>query len=172
MIKEPADKKELIASLEKAASSLLQLLEQFEDNTINIVPFKDSWTAAQVIDHLTKSNRSISKALLRKGAASNRQENERVGELKSVFLNFDTKFKSPDFIIPDIGIFRKEILSANLAHSFGQLREYADTIDLSTMINHPAFGDITKFEILYFVVFHTQRHTRQLENIFEITAKK
>lgn len=172
MTAETYSNKELKVLLQETASALIQLLEKFDDRTINIVPFAGSWTGAQVIDHLTKSNRSISKALLLKGTASNREADERVAELKSVFLNFDTKFKSPDFILPDNGIFRKEILNANLAHSFSKLREHADTIDLSDMINHPVFGDITKFEILYFVVFHTQRHIRQLENIYKITMKK
>ena len=46
------------------------------------------------------------------------------------------------------------------------MKEVSFPANLSEMINHPAFGDITKFEILHFVLYHTQRHIHQLEKIF------
>ena len=39
--------------------------------------------------------------------------------------------------------------------------------------SHPAFGDISKLEILHFVLFHTQRHLRQIKLIHEeLTTEK
>jgi hypothetical protein len=167
MLKETSSQTDLMNSLKQTTSSLLKLVEKFEIEEINRIPFPGSWTPAQVADHVTKSNRSIGKALLLNGTAINREIDERVPELKNVFLNFETKLKSPDFILPDNGHFVKIVLIANLSHSIEKLKENAAASDLSLLINHPAFGDISKFEILHFVLYHTQRHIHQLENIYK-----
>ena len=171
MTKEISSKIDLMNSLEKTSRDLLKLIEKFDIDEINLVPFSDSWTGAQVADHVTKSNRSIAKALLLKGTIMTRKVDERVPELKDVFLNFTTKLKSPDFILPDNGHFVKIVLIANLSHSIEKLKENAAASDLSILINHPAFGDISKYEILHFVLYHTQRHIHQLENIYESIKK-
>jgi hypothetical protein len=172
MIKEAGHKEELLVSVENVFSQFIALLEKSERNQINAIPFPGSWTAAQVADHVTKSNQSITKALLLHGTIINRNPFARVQELKNVFLNFDTKLQSPDFILPDKEIYEKETLIRKLVDSIHKIIEAAGRIELLEMINHQAFGDITKFEILHFVVYHTQRHTHQLEKIAEALNKK
>ena len=162
---ETTHKEELSASLEKAFSNFFLLLNEFDEREINTVPFESSWTAAQVADHVTRSNRSIAKALLLKGTIINRNPFGRVQELKNIFLDFSTKLKSPDFILPGKNLYDKKELTGNLLDSIRKIKEAFNHAELLEMINHQAFGDITKFEILHFVVYHTQRHTHQLENI-------
>lgn len=166
MVKEISHTEELLISLDKAFSNFFLVLNEFDQLQLNTLPFEGSWSAAQVADHVTKSNRSIAKALLLKGAIINRNPFERVQELKGIFLDFSTKLKSPDFILPDEDHFEKETVISKLLESLRKIKEAATHTELLEMINHPAFGDITKFEILHFVVYHTQRHAHQLENIF------
>ena len=166
MIKDISHKETLLISLENSTNELLGLLDSFSEKTINTVPFEGSWTAAQVADHITRSNTSITKALILNGAAINRDPGERIEELKDIFLNFNSKFKSPDFIVPTQDIYKKDAVLDHLKQSVLKMKEVISTTNLSEMINHPAFGDITKFEILHFVLYHTQRHIRQLEKIF------
>lgn len=159
-------KEELLASLKNIVLELLEVLHGFDGQNINTVPFEGSWTAAQVVDHITRSNMSITKAFTLKGAAINRDPADRVQELKNVFLNFNTRFQSPEFILPTQKAYEKKMLIALLSRSVDKIKEVSCQADLSEMINHPAFGDITKFEILHFVLFHTQRHIHQLKKIF------
>lgn len=163
-------KEELLASLKNIASELMQVLSGFDGQNINTIPFEGSWTAAQVADHITRSNMSITKAFALKGAVLNRDPGERVEELKNIFLSFTNRFQSPDFILPTQEVYEKNILIALLDRSVDKIKEVSCKADLSEMINHPAFGDITKFEILHFVLFHTQRHIRQLKKIFEAVS--
>ena len=167
MIKDELQKEHLLVLLEDTASQLIEKLQKFNDVKFNIIPFVDSWTAAQVADHLTRSNNSIIKALLLDGTNINRNPGERVEELKAVFLNFNAKLKSPDFILPTKDIYEREVVIQNLEWSLEKILEVSRETDLSEMINHRAFGDITKFEILYFVHYHTRRHIHQLDQIFE-----
>ena len=96
---------------------------------------------------------------------------ERVQELRGIFLDFTTKFKTPDFILPTEDTYEKNILIARLNRSNERLREAAGRVDLSGIINLPAFGEITKLELLHFVLYHTQRHLHQLKNIIRIMEK-
>ncbi|HEY6503541.1 MAG TPA: DinB family protein [Chitinophagaceae bacterium] len=172
MIKSISYKQDLPELLEETASRLLQVLDSFSRLDINMIPFENSWTAAQVADHLTRSNMSITKALLIRGTTINRDPGEKIQELKNVFLNFETRFKSPEFILPTQDIYEKETVIGLLKRSIEKMEEASTGSDLSEMINHPAFGDITKFEILHFVLYHTQRHIHQLENIFEAVKNR
>jgi hypothetical protein len=172
MTKDISHRENLLVSLDTTITSLLEIINKFTPQNINSIPFEGSWTAAQVADHLTKSTISITRALGLTGTKINRDPDERIQELKDIFLNFSTKLKSPDFILPTRDYYEKEVIIAHLTHWLVKLKEIAKDADLSEMIKHPAFGDITKFEILHFVLYHTQRHTYQLKNIFTTVSKR
>jgi hypothetical protein len=168
MMTQEINTKELFASLDNVASELLTIIESLSESVLNTIPFKNSWTAAQLAAHVTKSNSSIAQALNMEAKSTERNPAERVQELKEIFLDFTTKFKTPDFILPTQDTYEKEILIARLKRSNERLIEAAGKVDLSGMINLPAFGEITKLELLYFVLYHTQRHLHQLKNIIRI----
>ena len=159
--------KEFFASLDEASSELLQMISSADSTTINTVPFEDSWTAAQLAAHVTKSNKAITQALNMKGKTAERNPGERVPELKKMFLDFTSKFNSPEFIRPGQDSYQKVTLIAELKKSNEQLKELRSKINLSEIISLPAFGEITKLELLHFVLYHTQRHIHQLKNIFQ-----
>ena len=162
------NKEEIIVQINKTYERLTNLIISFSQEEINTVPFPDSWTAAQVIVHVTKSNVSIAQALTMKAKTSHRSPDVRVQELKDIFLDFNTKLKSPDFILPEKDTYDKETIFTNLERSISRLKEESEKVNLSDAIHHSAFGDITKLELLHFVVYHTQRHIHQLKNIFQL----
>jgi hypothetical protein len=161
MIEEKEDIRELFKSLDNTTSELVQVVSPFSETQINTIPFKGSWTAAQVAEHVTRSNTGIIKSLMTEGKLTGRGPGERVKELKKQFLNFGEKLQSPKFILPTQDIYQKEKVIADLKKSIEQLREISKTVDLSEALNHPIFGDITRLELLHFVVYHTQRHIHQ-----------
>ncbi|MFA6059548.1 MAG: DinB family protein [Taibaiella sp.] len=154
------------------SQSLLHLANSFSEKGFNTIPFEGSWTAAQVIDHITKSNKSIAQALSLEGKPADRKPDERTPELAKIFLDFKTKLKSPDFILPTQDIYQKASLIATLESSIEKLKEGVGNTSLIDAIEHQAFGEITKLELLYFVVYHTQRHMHQLQHIYEIVENK
>lgn len=172
MTTDTIDTKDFFASLDKTTTELLQLISSTDSRTINTVPadsdlIKDSWTAAQLAIHITKSNRAIAQALEMEGKTVERNPGERVKELREMFLNFNTKFQSPQFLRPKWENYLKETLVADLKKSIDQLSQIRNRTNLSEIISLPAFGEITKLELLYFVLYHTQRHIQQLKNILQ-----
>ena len=172
MVIERLNTAELFASLDETWSDFLMLLSSVNEKDVNLVPFEDSWTVAQLATHVTKSNKAIVQALQMQGKPCNRNADERTDELKKTFLDFTIKFNSPDFIVPENKDYKKEAVVQQLENSIEQLKQLRTKANLYEIIMLPAFGEITKFEILYFVLVHTQRHLRQLKNILSIINKK
>ena len=172
MIKDKLNTFKLFTSLEHTSSELVLLISSADSSTINTIPFKDSWTAAQIAAHILKSNKAIAQSLYMEGKNAERGPGERTAELKKMFLNFTVKFQSPAFILPTRDIYQKDILIEDLKKSIEQLMEAGNTVNLSEIISLPAFDEITKYELLHFVLYHTQRHNHQLKNIFENINKK
>ena len=159
--------RELFASVDETAAGLMELILPLNEDQINIIPFKDSWTAAQLATHVTKSNNAIIQAMDMEGKLPERKPTERVAELKKIFLDFNHKLKSPEFIVPMPGVYKKEKLLATLKKSNDQLKEKREQVNLSEVIEFSAFGKITRLELLHFVLYHTQRHIHQLKNILQ-----
>lgn len=158
---------ELIGEFDNTTSQFFQLVSSMDEKQLNTIPFAGSWTAAQVAEHVTRSNESIHKSIKEKGRDPGRQADQGVENLKNIFLNFDSKLQSPKFILPTKIQYQKDALIANLEKSIEDLKGAANDEILIEMISHPVFGDVTKLELLHFVVYHTQRHLHQIKNILK-----
>jgi hypothetical protein len=156
---------ELFAALDKATDELTALFSAADEKIINTVPFKNSWTPAQLAMHVTKSNKAIVQGLGMEGKSSERDVEEKVPQLKKMFLDFDAKYQSPEFIVPEERMYNKEEVVTALKKSIEQLQQLRSKTKLDEMISLPTFGEITKLELLHFVLYHTQRHIHQLRNI-------
>jgi len=163
---------ELLVLLNETVSEILEVISFIDEKEINTIASEDSWTIAQVADHLIKSNHSIAQALDIHSLKYRSHADLRKEELESRFLNFSVKFKSPGFILPDKSYYDKEELIKDLSDSFRNLRDKSNHKDLSEIITHRAFGDITKLELIYFVWYHSQRHLHQIKNIFQTLKSK
>lgn len=165
MIIETLNTKELFTQLDDVSSELIALVSSADDKRIDAIPFEDSWTVAQLASHITKSNKAIAQALEMNGSSAKRNADERVEELKKIFLDYTVKFQSPEFILPTQTIYPKKEVIVKLEDSIKQLKLNRNKTDLTEVINLPAFGEITKFELLNFVVVHTTRHIHQLKKM-------
>ena len=97
-----------------------------------------------------------------------------VDTINDIFLDFTTKLKSPDFIIPTDEPANKEDLLKALNEVRERIKSASATVDLTNTITSfpfPGVGEFTGYEWIYFLVCHTKRHTHQLKNIFWILAK-
>ena len=162
----------LFSQLDEATNVFHSLIKSADENKIHVVPFAGSWTVAQLASHVTKSNKAIVQALGMPGEPAHRNADERVKELKKMFLDFNTKFQSPEFIMPTKEMHSKKEVIEKYDNSAERLKTLRSKTNLSEVISLPLFGEITKFEILYFVLYHTQRHIHQLKNMLHIINHK
>lgn len=161
---------EILTKVKGVTDELISILSSFSQTDINKVPYNGGWSAAQVGEHLYKSYAvvEIFKAPIKK---TDRAPDENVESIKSMFLNFDIKMSSPEFIIPSAGIIEKDALIDSLRHRTSKILEISKSLDLSETclaFSPPGSGELTRLEWLYFILYHTQRHIVQLKNIQQI----
>lgn len=65
---------------------------------------------------------------------------------------------------------RDEIVTA-LVNSIDALKKDRAAQNLLEVVKMKIFGDVTKLELLHFVLYHTQRHVHQLKKILEALKK-
>jgi uncharacterized damage-inducible protein DinB len=161
---------DFIAELEATTKELLDTLSRFTQEQLNTLPFEGSWTAAQVAEHLLKSKARIPQLLTGNSRpTTERPPDEKTEVIKAIFLDFSTKLKSPDFIIPSDEIKEKQALLSALQSNSEEIRSVIHTADLSrTFTDHPfpQLGELTGWEWICFMVCHSKRHIRQLKNIY------
>ena len=80
MIQEKISTSELFAAYHDFSTEMMKLAALLTEKQINTIPFKDSWTAGQLMEHVTKSNTGIAKALNIEGKPSERKPDEREPE--------------------------------------------------------------------------------------------
>ena len=171
-ITETSDKNELLTAIDDVVSELQGLMSSLNENEINTIPYKDSWTAGQLFRHVTKSTNGMSKAMDMKTKPAGRDPGEKIPMLRNAFLDFSKKMKSPDFIIPEEGPYEKLSTIEKLNKSFGHLKESSSHANLADMVENLPLGAVTKLEILHFVLYHTQRHLHQMKKIVAALENK
>jgi hypothetical protein len=171
MITDTTDKNQLVTAIEEVISQLLGLISSVAETQVNTVPYPGSWTAAQVVRHVTKSTQGIARAIGAAAKPADRDPSERIPELKAVFLDFSTKLQSPEFIVPEVGPYQKQIVIEALQAAFNQLKERASKADVTEVVEGLPLGSVSKWEMLHFVLYHTQRHVHQLQKITDALTK-
>jgi hypothetical protein len=167
MAKEVLSKDELFSSLDDVASQLALLFLSLSENEINKIPYEDSWTAGQLLRHVTKSTNGMAAAMLAESKPAERDSTEKVHFLKKTFLDFLKKMKSPEFIVPENETYSKQSSIDELNQSFEKLKGNANKANLNDLVEDLPFGPTTKLELLHFVLYHTERHLHQLRKICE-----
>lgn len=160
----------MLHELQQTTHDLLQTIASFDQELLNKVPFEGSWTAGQVGEHLLKAESGIPEVLSGPVVAVVRPADEMVPAIESVFLDFSTKLKSPEFILPSAGPHDRQVLLNGFEFVRKELMQMAQQDDLTlicTSFPFPQMGELTRWEWLHFAVCHSKRHIRQLKNIYK-----
>ncbi|MBS1566159.1 MAG: DinB family protein [Bacteroidetes bacterium] len=162
-------KKELVQQLEDAYTSFLEALARVPAGKIDTVPFEGSWTAGQLAEHIIKAGFSAGDFLRNNvQPTTDRPADAGVPMLRSIFLDFDTKLHSPDFLVPQESRHDKTAQLAKLESIKTEYIDVVNEVDLSyTCLGSkmPGGGYMTRLEWVSLNIFHTQRHARQMQRI-------
>ena len=88
MTTETVSKNEIITAIGGAVLELTDLLSSVENDKINRVPYEGSWTAPQLLRHVTKSISGMAKAMQMDAKPTDRNSGERIEEFKTVFYRW------------------------------------------------------------------------------------
>lgn len=147
---------------------LIHLIDSFHHDNFNARPASGGWTAAQVAEHIRLSAGSIAKVLTGTTISTDRDPEANVGTLRAIFMDFDSRMQSPDFILPADKPYQKADFIVFFRRLIKDIEDAVDELDLSeTCLDFelPNMGRLTRIEWIAFVLYHTQRHIHQMRNI-------
>ena len=162
------NKQLILNDFEKTFSSLEDSIALYEAKSFNQIPFEGSWTPGQVVQHIILASSNFPHILAGEIKETDRPIDQLVATLKSIFLNYQTKMKSPDFILPELKDYDREAFLTKVQQIKQDISQTIASLPLDKTclgFQFPTLGHLTRLEAVYFVIYHTQRHVHQLQEI-------
>jgi len=172
MATEALDTRETLSAASDAIAEITYLMSAVDEDKVNTIPYEGSWTAPQLLRHVTKSINGMTHAMRTEAKPATRDPSERIDELRKIFLDLSKKLTQPEFIKPEERIYEKQAAIDEINKSFGRFKESATSANLDDLVEGLPLGPITKLEIIHFVLVHTQRHLHQMKKICEALENK
>src|SRR6187402_3227406 len=159
-------KNEIIPAVMVVAMQVVSLARSLDEEKWNTIPYKGSWTPAQLVRHLLKSVAGIGPLIEKPLKPADRDPGERILPLKQNFLDITKTMQSPEFIVPEKMHYNKKSLINELEAALAPLTRLRD-VNLNELVTGLPLGTITKLEIIHFILYHFQRHLIQMKRITE-----
>lgn len=153
---------------------LNESVSSFSQEEFNIVPYQGSWTAGQTVQHIILVCTGYPELFSGNTEKTTRKPDEIIKEIEALFLNFNIKMNAPESVKPEITDYNKNSLTLSLLQLESELLNSCETFDLTlTCLDFqvPGFEKFTVYEWINFGLIHTQRHTKQLNDIFHYITK-
>lgn len=163
-----SNKVEMHEYLKKVFSDIEDKIVLFDANSYNKVVANDSWTAGQIVEHVLLSAEKFDEVVNGEVEETSRAFDKLKARLKAILLSFETKLKSPDFIYPVLKEYQPIDHKQRIEKVVQNLKEAVHNLDLTkTCVSFPlpGLGNLTRYEAIYFVIYHTERHLNQLDKI-------
>ena len=169
------DKKEVENILESNTRLLLDKITQFPEDYFNDQPAEGRWSAGQVTEHLAKVEIATLRLFNGKTKPADRNPETKIESVKREFLDFEKSFNAFGPIIPGENSRDKQKLVSTLKQTREKMieliRSDRDLSVICTDFEHPLFGSLSIIEWIFFNIYHTERHIRQLEEIKNLVNK-
>ncbi|MGN8226305.1 DinB family protein [Gracilimonas sp. BCB1] len=144
-------------------------VNEFTDAQFNLKPDSDSWSAADVLEHLYRSEFGIPRLFTGETKQlTDRQPDAYLPDMRKRFLESDAKMEASGVILPTEGEKTKENLIGKFRNNRDKIAELIEELpqeELCMKYKHPVFGYLTRMEWVHFSIIHSQRHMKQLERI-------
>ncbi|MCA1029582.1 DinB family protein [Bacillus timonensis] len=146
---------------------ILQSVNGLSDEQLNEKHSDDSWSIAQVLDHLVKMERIVTKLIL----AQVKSEGHEIVDDKPIHLTVDRrrKVKAPDYVLPSNDFVTFEEMKVRLTSSRKAFADVVATLDEEVLnqksFAHPIFGLMSVRQWIPFVGLHEKRHLAQIEEV-------
>jgi hypothetical protein len=167
---------DIFAANNRVRRALIARVESVSDERRGERASEDSWSVADIIEHLSLTERRVARAL--DGMLPQAADGAMTQGASQTFTPFsideyveqagDKKFEAPEFIRP-----RGVPLNESLAHlqesraALEAMRPRFDAADYSAQFPHPAFGMLNVGQWLAFIGIHEARHLAQIERQIE-----
>lgn len=159
--------KEQEKEFNRTTRELIELLSGLDEDQLNRVPFRGSWSAGQLGHHLWKSY-AVVETLRGRVQPANRVPDQKIVSVEKLFLDHNLKMESPEELVPSEYPIEKEGILKGLRQRISELETTIREEDLSLLCLDfaiPQYGKFTRLEWIAFTTIHTRRHVHQLQNM-------
>ncbi|MDB5271998.1 MAG: hypothetical protein JWO58_365 [Chitinophagaceae bacterium] len=160
----------LLSDLDTNTNALTELLLEVDVAFFDRLPSPESWSSAQVAEHIYVLDRFIYSILNGEIETSTRPADEKVTLIQSVMNNRTRTLNAPDPIVPLGKVKDQQIIITKIITARKDIHRFIQVADLTPVclaFTHKGFGPMTRLEWILFLIAHTQRHFHQLKNISE-----
>ncbi len=168
---------EIFAGIEKIRGKIVKTVESLADDHANHRFAPDTWTIANIVEHLAKTEVSIISAiekLLHKAEAENVLATGRieppVSFVEIAKKNAGIKRIAPEYLVPSGNLTIKESLNEleKSRRSLHALRPRLEAVDLSNaQFPHPFFGSLNLYYWIAFIGLHELHHLQQISQALQ-----
>jgi hypothetical protein len=154
----------VITETEQSTKELLDFFSSLNDHDFNNISLANGWTPGQVAEHILLLETQVNKTLPF-AHKTERQPDLKAEPVRQGLSDLSRKFVAPEFIMPGKGDKNKDLIIANLAQQRQILKGYIESTDLNETVDykHPVIGSMTRYEWVYFLIHHAQRHLAQMK---------
>ena len=159
------DQQYLHDALIKAFDDFITSFSSFGDEEVNNIPFAGSWTPAQVASHIILATDGLPDS---NTSPANRPFDALLPLIRPWWEDLNQKFKSPEPLRPDNEPRPRNELMAELNRVREKDIKITDKEDLTAVcldFELPTIGYLTRYEWLWFIKMHLNRHQFQLDNM-------
>ena len=157
----------VLTDFEQTTNEFVSTLSSFSEDDFNTKPADGGWSAAQVGQHMNLRHK-MGELLNGTVEDVDRDSALNIPQIKKDMLNFEIKMQSPELVRPEDKKYDKAQLTSSLNAKMEDTKEAIKTLDLGKACTDfvlPNSVPFTRLEWVYFIVYHTQRHTHQLQKL-------
>lgn len=161
---------QIIADLDNNTQALVDCLSGFSPDTVNKKPNENNWSAAEVAAHLLRLDFGINRVLNGPTSDATRPYDAKMDVFKTALASIDRVLNAPESMIPSATPKDIQYVIDQIKEEREKMKTTIRTADLTQIcvaFDHPYFGEFSRYEWLYFNIFHTERHLKQIERIRE-----
>lgn len=154
-------------NLEVIRNNLLNEINLLSYEEFNYIPEVNSWSIAQVCDHLALTEKTFAKAI-----AYGIKKSDLRSDPKNIDNILDRSFKlvAPDIVKPPLEPIEASQIIDQLSQSRDILNSVLNTVEDASVladksVKHPFYGDLPLIQWIKLVYLHEQRHIEQIKEI-------
>ncbi len=172
------DKNQIKSNLRQSFGTIVYAIEKIEDASFLRPRLEGKWSPAEIVGHLILSTKPVNKSMslpklvLKTQFGTNNRSEKSFSDTKAKYYRVLNKGVQapPNFTFRGAEEKGKKGLMEMFINELNRLIDNIDNWseqDLSKyVLPHPAIGKMTIREMLFFTIFHTDHHYKQMQELF------
>lgn len=165
---------EIISDIDLSTQSLIECTERVPENIFNSKPSENSWSPGDILEHLMIIEGYVNSLYTGETKKCVRNPLLQIEKIEKTFMDFQKKYSAQGPVIPSKNEKIKQTILTQITKSrtaFVEAVKLHDLTEICLGYEHFFFGQMTRVEWIYFNIYHSKRHIRQIENTVVLTQQ-